>query len=233
MKKFHAKKIAIASVFACSALVLASVGFANWVISGSNTASVASLEVTTAEVTDKRITLTAEATDRKVNFGPTKTSGNTIQPSGEDSEEDLSFTLKITLKGTSSSEITAGDIIKVVFKFDGTNGINDYLNQEVPTSTYLTNDFLVFTLENEIILTDEQATSAKSDSGLILSEQSFAFTWGGRFSNKNPADYWGADGSSKLENDTLDNVIADLKKLKTATTNTTFSCEVSFNNASA
>lgn len=143
MKKIRNKKLLIGSIFACSAVALAGVGFASWVITGgSTTATVESLTVECQDVADHRVTLSASVyapsetsgtTYGTVSFGPTYTSGNVITPSSTTSEEDLEFGLSVTLSCPASGVIKAGDKVVATFTPSQTESskatLASYINQ--------------------------------------------------------------------------------------------------------
>lgn len=248
MKKIQVKKAIIAGVFACSAMALAGVGFASWIITGGTTSQSVSLTVTAADVVDKRITLSAAvysdssdgSTYGTVNFGPTYSSAYVIQPSSAGtSEEDLSFGLAVSVSCATSGVINAGDTITASFTLSAKDSSNSTtLASYIGDSNYLTFGTLnstsnayefTYTLTSSDIpsSTDNNSlytSTVKSDS---LSYWEIKFGWGSYFGGVNPAAYY-ADGSSSSLSHTLDDVVTALKAIKTAAENTTFACTVSY-----
>lgn len=248
MKKIQVKKAIIAGVFACSAMALAGVGFASWIITGGTTSQSVSLTVTAADVVDKRITLSAAvysdgsdgSTYGTVNFGPTYSSAYVIQPSSAGtSEEDLSFGLAVSVSCATSGVINAGDTITASFTLSAKDsssnsttlasyiGDSNYLTFGTLNSTSNTYEFTYTLTSNDIpSSTDSNSlytSTVKSDN---LSYWEIKFGWGSYFGGTNPAAYY-ADGFSSLSH-TLDNVVTALKEIKTAADNTTFACTVSY-----
>lgn len=221
MNKFNKGKLIGVVAASLSAVSLMGVGFASWVITGNNEASTDSIEITVANIQDKRITIDGISKTGSISFDadPADKSGD-IQAS-DGSVCSLSFTVSYTV--TPGNAVTVGGINA---KFELISGKSSGTADVDALKASITNGVIVAPWDTEKLGTDYESiytasspkkehTNGSEKFNLIsttVSENSytttFSFVWGDSYGNKNPS-Y--KDGSADLATS-----LAALRKLKEA-----------------
>lgn len=202
MKKLNKRNYKLAGIFGVSAIALASIGFANWVITGGNTEAEINegLSVTAVDVNDQRsLKVEASVEDGDVTFGPSVVKDSPIQPSEGTSEENLDYVISVKLTQNSAMTIEEGDTIVTTYTF--TSQIAELINGNYITfngnSTITENTIEV---NYEIKSTD---VTAVEDNVLTIT-LTHTYGWGTKFGSKNPAEYATQEGAN------LDSIVNDL-----------------------
>ncbi len=168
------RKIIISAVSVGAVFALAGVGYAAWVIAGSNqsdNSQKANVEAYT--VTDKRIGLSVVTNDNAVVFGKPKTTDIStawLTAESDVKDEDLTFSFTATVKNAKycsgvTASIAVADESKTVWNDAVTNGY-------------------VVTPEVSV------GTAAAQDDGSATYSITGTFAWGTHFGGKNPYIYY-------------------------------------------
>lgn len=212
MKNLKTKKIVLGTVMALSAVSLASVGFANWIINGIVGKDVGNISVNFGSIDDTSIvtecTSTADdltvrfdnAADKTKKVGDTFGGGKLIFANSEDKVEKLMFTVKFTISTTGSSTIdTLFD--KITFTFNQTDKFKECVDNEYivsPFSDYKTVDSGArFTSTYEYTTPTkpvpetsntgfDTSASMSTDKKTLTYVANFRFRWGTAFNGHNP-----------------------------------------------
>ena len=211
MKNFKTKKIVLGTVVALSAVSLASVGFANWVINGIVGKDVGNISVNFGSIDDTSIVTdcTSTADDLTVRFdnkadktkkvGDSFEGGKLIFANSEDKVEQLDFIVKFTIKTTGTSTVdNLFDTVTFTFK-------QSKEFKECVDAGYIVSPFSGYTSVDSgtnFTSTYEYATPTKpvtnTDAGINISSgikhdnktreftAIFSFKWGTEFKGHNP-----------------------------------------------
>ena len=179
MKKLNKKNvIGIDTVF-LAAVSLIGVGFAGWVVGGINTTGATdTVTATVGEVTDNRVTVTAEATDYTLAFDSNSINGQVFKGSSA-TAEDMKFSLSFTFAVETGSTFFDSNSLDVTLTFSGSlvnllTSNNTYLTLQADTKTGNS-----MTKSSTFVYT-QNVTSAGTYTA------AFEFKWGSVFNNDNP-----------------------------------------------
>lgn len=206
MKKLNKRNYKLAGIFGVSAIALASIGFANWVITGGNTEAEINegLSVIPVDVNDQRtLKVEASVTDGTVQFGPSVVEDSPIQPSEGTSEENLDYVISVKLTQNSHMTIEEGDTIVTTYTFSSqiVGLISDnYI-------TFAEGKLSGSTIAVTYTITNTDFTSIKDNVLTLTLEHEYG--WGTKFGSKNPAEYAKDSGAN------LDSIVTDLNKIHT------------------
>lgn len=211
MKNFKTKKIVLGTVVALSAVSLASVGFANWIINGIADKDVGNINVNFGNINDTSIVTecTSTADDLTVRFdnkatssvkvGDTFEDGKLIFANSEDKVEKLTFTVKFTIKTTGTS--TVDNLFdKITFTFKQSEKFKECVDAGYivsPFSNYSSvdsDDFVTSTCEYSTPTTPVTDTGTGFGTSSKLKDNNktreyfaiFSFKWGTAFKGHNP-----------------------------------------------
>jgi len=231
-KKIKSSKAVAIVAAALSAVAVGSVGFASWVISGTNVtvSTKNTLSVEVADVIDKRFTLSVDNANSDLSVRFDAQSGDTTGPivysadSGVTGGEDLNASIVWTLAANDKKTSISGLVTSVTAEFSSYKDISSYVvspftvSDDKATATIwsTTSTFTpptgVETKVTTSIVNSNGTDSSSSDniSGAysITCKTTFTFSWGKYFGSSNPGNYSGSDAS------TIDNYISGLEALK-------------------
>lgn len=201
MKKLNKRNYKLAGIFGVSAIALASIGFASWVITGGNTEAEINegLSVTAVDVNDQRsLKVEASVTDGTVKFGPSVVEDSPIKPSEGTSEENLDYVISVKLTQNSAMTIEEGDTIVTTYTFSSQI-------VELISGNYIT--FAEGKLSDSTIavtytITNTDVTAVKDN--VLTKTLTHTYGWGSKFKSKNPAEYATDSGAN------LDSIVNDL-----------------------
>lgn len=205
MKKLNKRNYKLAGIFGVSAIALASIGFASWVITGGNTeAEINGLSVTAVDVDDNRsLKLEASVTDGNVTFGPSVVKDSPIQPSEGTSEENLDYVISVKLTQNSAMTIEEGDTIVTTYTFSSQIvGLisGNYI-------TFAGGELSGSTIAVTYTITNTDVTDVEDN--VLTITLTHTYGWGTKFGSKNPAEYAKDSGAN------LDSIVTDLNKIHT------------------
>lgn len=197
MKNFKTKKIVLGTVMALSAVSLASVGFANWIINGIAGIDSGNITVTMGQVTDTSVSTTMnEGSDFSVAFDNYKNlpeGATSIFANNDNKIEDLEFQLKFRVATTGEAHISTL-VDQVSFKFTQSKGFADSI-----TANYIVSPFGSAKLTGEKCessITIDLKTNSASNPIISATESidfkyidvtaTFKFGWGSEFNGHNP-----------------------------------------------
>lgn len=211
MKNFKTKKIVLGTVMTLSAVSLASVGFASWIINGIADKDVGNINVNFGNIDDTSIvtdcTSTAEdltvrfdnAADKTKKVGDTFEGGKLIFANSEDKVEKLKFTVRFTIKTTGTSSVD-NLFDKVTFTFKQSEKFKNCVSDGYIVSPF--SDYSSADSEGFVTSTYEytKPASAVTDTGVGFGTSStlkdngktreyvaeFSFKWGTAFKGHNP-----------------------------------------------
>jgi len=228
-KKIKSSKAVAIVAAALSAVAVGSVGFASWVISGTNVtvSTENNLSVKVADVIDKRFTLSVDNANSDLSVRFDAQSGDTTGPivysadSGVTGGEDLNASIVWTLAANDKKTSISGLVTSVTAEFSSYKDISSYVVSPFTVSgnkatatiwSTTTSPTGVETKVTTSIVNSNGTDSSSSDniSGAysITCKTTFTFSWGEYFGSSNPGNYSGSDAS------TIDNYISGLEALK-------------------
>lgn len=222
MNKFNKGKLIGVVAASLSAVSLMGVGFASWIITGNNEVSTEQIQITVANIQDKRITISDINKNGSILFDadPKDTSGDIKASSGSNCS--LSFTVSYKVTPV-SNEVSVGEINA---KFELISGHTDNTTDVDALKASITDKVIVAPWDTEklgtayeTIYTEtaprKEHTNGDQKFDLISTTKSntsytttFSFVWGDSYNNQNP--------SYKDDPDSFANSLAALKKLKEA-----------------
>lgn len=222
MKNFKTKKIVLGTVMALSAVSLASVGFANWIINGITGIDSGNITVTMGQVADTSVTTTMNTgSDLSVAFENVKTvpTGATkLFDNNDDGVEDLKFQLNFKISTTGTTKISTL-VDQVTFKFSQSEGFAKCIEKNYIVSPFGAAskdvDNWVSSLTVNLVQTIDVGanpvlTVNKATDGTYMDvTAAFSFKWGSEFNGHNPG-YTYEDDSIKA-----DKMKTNLKAFKT------------------
>lgn len=179
----------IGGVCVFALVATASTGLASWVI-GQQTSANKDGNITVSTIVDQSCTatITSDAKDLTVIFGPLKGNYPVINTSEAQSEEDLTFTLKGNITYTS------GTYSKVKVTFD-TSNITSFVGTYITLPTEFKLSEGIYSCEIECKTETTEGTTKKREFS-----QDFTFDWGSKFGGKNPCEYYtGESGKTYSE----------------------------------
>lgn len=199
MKNFKTKKIVLGTVMALSAVSLASVGFANWIINGITGIDSDNINVTIGQVADTSVTTTmnegcelAVAFDNYVNLPSEATS---IFDNNDGKKQDLDFTLNFKISTTGKVDI-ATLVDQVTFKFTQSEGFAKSVKDDYVVSPFGTANGTSGKWESSLILDLVTKNGADNNPKLTVTKSrdtysvdvvaEFSFKWGSKFNGHNP-----------------------------------------------
>lgn len=197
MKNFKTKKIVLGTVMALSAVSLASVGFANWIINGIVGKDVGNIGVTIGQLTDTSVTTTMnEGSELNVafdNYVELPKDATSIFGNDDNKKEDLKFQLNFRVATTGEAKISTL-VDQVTFKFTQSKGFADSITANYIVSPFgnakqtgekressITVDLKTNSLSNPNISATESVNFKYIDVTAI-----FEFGWGSEFNGHNP-----------------------------------------------
>ena len=204
MKNIKKTKIILGSVIGLGVVALATVGFSSWIINISNTAVVGQISVGVADVVDKTVTISdakVDSTNGNFNFGPTYNSNNLIKPTGNASEEDMTFAFTYKVTTEQLDKLTS---INAKLELDGTDTANSAFEAAI-TSNYIVPPL---TLSTDTPITGAKCaalngtsfnTTVDQATSPITCTTTFTFAWGTAFGSKNPAEYATTDNLTTVK----------------------------------
>lgn len=222
MNKFNKGKLIGVVAASLSAISLMGVGFASWIITGNNEVSTEQIQITVANIQNKRITISDINKDGSILFDadPKDTSGDIQASSGSNCS--LSFTVSYTVT-PGSNEVSVGGIKA---KFELISGHTGDTTDVDALKASITDKVIVAPWDTEKLGTAYETIYTETDTkkehtnggqkfDLISTTKSntrytttFSFVWGDSYNNQNP--------SYKDDADSFANSLAALKKLKEA-----------------
>lgn len=159
-----------------ASVALGSVGFASWIVSGTNISGEPNVSVTVADITDKRVTISAEvdSTNNSVTFDAdsTVTAGSLGITATTGAQQDLTFAVKVKTQTTSAYD---GGAVALKFSVALPGSLTDpdsyvYLEKVNDGSSDITySNFSITPTTVEDIKT-----------------YTFTMKWGSKFGGKNP-----------------------------------------------
>lgn len=220
MNKLNKGKLIGVVAASLSAVSLMGVGFASWVITGGDTKTTGSINVTVGEIEDKRVVFSvapAVGENNAVNFDANSkyTEGNLIT-AGAKSVEDLTFNVKYTVKANKGAPNWS-----VSAKLIGTNYDKAVTAKyiEMPTTLSTAGATALSKPADSSNTGDVKVTinSEETEYTTYTVDQTFAFTWGEAFNNTNPCNVKAGEQiwtGIKAEDATTENLSANLYGLK-------------------
>lgn len=199
MKNFKTKKIVLGTVMALSAVSLASVGFANWIINGITGVDSGNINVTIGQVADTSVTTTMnEGCDLSVAFDNYKTKpadAIEIFKNNDATKEDLYFKLNFKISTTGKADITTL-VDQVTFKFSQSKGFADSVKDGYVVSPFGDATENSGKWESSLVLDLVTKNGADNNPKLTLTKSQdtysvdvvaeFSFKWGSKFNGHNP-----------------------------------------------
>ena len=222
MNKFNKGKLIGVVAASLSAVSLMGVGFATWIITGNNEASTEQIQITVANIQDKRITISDINKNGSISFDadPKDTSGDIQASSGSNCS--LSFTVSYTVT-PGSNEVGVGGInakFELISGHTGNTTDVDALKASITDGVIVAPwDTAKLGTDYETIYTEnapkKEHTNGSKKFDLISTTKTntsytttFSFVWGDSYNNQNP--------SYKDDANSCANSLAALKKLKEA-----------------
>lgn len=231
MKNFKTKKIVLGTVVALSAVSLASVGFASWVINGVMGNDSRDITASVGTIEDKSITAKITAQDLELRFDyieasklPTEGTYNLIYQNGSDNiVEKLS--VSVTYEISLSANTTETDVRKVCQNVELMFKLSPKFNDAI-TNKYIATDFGEPTQNGDgdsdtydkyyafivAVGTDgtfngvnTKRTITSSDTRKVTATSTFTFKWGSNFGGHNPC-YVLKEGDKVTESDIKTNL---------------------------
>lgn len=199
MKNFKTKKIVLGTVMALSAVSLASVGFANWIINGITGVDSGNINVTIGQVADTSVTTTMnDGCDLSVAFDNYKTKpadAIEIFKNNDTTTEDLYFKLNFKISTTGKVDITTL-VDQVTFKFSQSKGFADSVKDEYVVSPFGEATENSGKWESSLVLDLGTKNGADNNPKLTVTKSQdtysvdvvaeFSFKWGSKFNGHNP-----------------------------------------------
>ncbi len=199
MKNFKTKKIVLGTVMALSAVSLASVGFANWIINGITGIDSGNINVTIGQVADTSVTTTMnDGCDLSVAFDNYKTKpadAIEIFKNNDATKEDLYFKLNFKISTTGKVDITTL-VDQVTFKFSQSEGFADSVKDDYVVSPFGNATENSGKWESSLVLNLVTKNGADNNPKLTVTKNQdtysvdvvaeFSFKWGSKFSGHNP-----------------------------------------------
>lgn len=199
MKNFKTKKIVLGTVMALSAVSLASVGFANWIINGITGVDSGNINVTIGQVADTSVTTTMnDGCDLSVAFDNYKTKpadAIEIFKNNDTTTEDLYFKLNFKISTTGKVDITTL-VDQVTFKFSQSKGFADSVKDEYVVSPFGDTTENSGKWESSLVLDLGTKNGADNNPKLTVTKSQdtysvdvvaeFSFKWGSKFNGHNP-----------------------------------------------
>ena len=212
---------------ALSAVSLASVGFANWIINGITGVDQGNIDVSVGQIADSSVTATlvtgeCETVVKFDNIAKDATvpSGYTrLYENGDTGVEDLVFTVAFNVSTTGETDIdTLFD--QVVFTFNTSSKFKTCVENEYITSPFAAHKAAQKdTFDSTYTLTDVTKSNSTTNPKITSSKTNnnkdrkitaeFKFGWGAKFNNHNPGYY--KDGETVSKEEMKKNLI-DFKK---------------------
>ena len=235
MNKFNKGKLVGIVAASLSAVSLMGVGFATWVLQGTDNKEIGDLTVTVGEVQDKRVVFdgTPIVTDPKLVFDAdgTQGSGGLINAGDQTNNEDLAFTIQYAVKvyANATNWSVKGKLIDNAQEGLKTATNNKYIVfPQKSTPLNITDASVIFnsdmTTGNKegMTVTPDSKNNTNTAFKKYSVTQTFTFTWGAAFGEKNPVKvakndsiYTGADGATNgMQYATADLLVTNLRGLK-------------------
>lgn len=240
MKNFKTKKIVLGTVMALSAVSLASVGFAGWVINGVMGTDSRDITTSVGTIEDKSITAKITAEDLELRFDyieasklPPKDTYNLIYQNGSDNKVEklsVSVTYEISLSANSTEKDVKNVCSGVELKFKLSPKFNEaitngYIAVDFGTakentdasdaSTY--DKYYVFnvtaTAETNELGVKTEWTVNPADTTKVSAKSTFTFKWGANFGGHNPC-YVLKSGDTVTDSDIKTNLKAFVDNYK-------------------
>ena len=237
MNKFNKGKLIGIVAASLSAVSLMGVGFATWVLQGTDNKDTGALTVTVGEVQDKRVVFDGAPTLSKASLAfdadGTKTSGGLIHAGDTTNKEDLEFTVQYAVKvyANATNWSVKGKLI------DNNNALktatdNKYIvfpqtskPLNITDASVIFNNSMTSGSIEGITVTPDSNNNSNTEFKKYTVTQTFKFTWGAAFNGKNPVEvaenesiYTGADDATNgMQNATADLLVNNLRGLKALT----------------
>lgn len=223
MKNLKTKKIVLGTVMALSAVSLASVGFANWVINGITGVDQGNIDVSVGQIADSSVTATLVTGECEtvVKFDNIAKDANVpdgykrLYENGDTGVEDLTF--KVSFNVSTTGEVDVKTLFdQVVFTLNTSSAFKTCV-----TDGYITSPFSNYvdakdgTFNSTYTLTNIASNSnsnpkitlhTTNNIKLIKIDAEFSFGWGEKFNNHNPGYY--KDGETIKKEEMKTNLIA-------------------------
>lgn len=222
MNKFNKGKLIGVVAASLSAVSLMGVGFASWIITGNNEASTDQIQITVADIQDKRITISDISKGGSISFDadPNDKRGDIQASSGSNCSLSFTVSYKVT---PGSNEVSVG---RINAKFELISGHTGNTTDVDALKASITDGVIVAPWDTdklgtayETIYTEtapkKEHTNGSKKIDLISTTNTntsytttFSFVWGNSYDNKNP--------SYKDDDASVAGSLAALKKLKEA-----------------
>lgn len=232
MNKFNKGKLIGVVAASLSAVSLMGVGFASWIITGTDDKTTGDIEVTVGDIQDKRVVFDGEPslTDGTLVFDAdgTKNSGGLVAAGDKTKKEDMEFTVKYKVKVYTAA--ASGWKVNAKLVDNSDNALNAAVAAKYiayPTSSKALDLSEKSIFDNAMtsgtttgITVNSGATNIKYHTYEVT--QTFTFTWGEAFKNVNPVEvkkndsiYTGKLGATDgKEAATTDLLVTNLQGLK-------------------
>ena len=237
MNKFNKGKLIGVVAASLSAVSLMGVGFATWVLQGTDDKYTGDLTVTVGEVQDKRVVFdgTPTLSEAKLAFDAdgTNGSGGLIKAGDQTNKEDLEFTVQYTVKvyANATNWSVKGKLIDNTSKGLKTATDNKYIvfpqtskPLNITTASVIFDNSMTTGSTDGITVAPDSGNASNTEFKKYAVTQTFKFTWGAAFGGKNPVKvvkdesiYTGAESAGAtngMQNATADLLVTNLRGLK-------------------
>lgn len=186
-KKKNNANIVLPIIIGLTCVTGVGIGFSSWVISSQKVSDTYTINVNTADIVDKRISVAtvSEGADLSLCFGPAKDDSEGPITSDGTNVEDLSFTVKFTV--TENGTDALKNFSKFTLEF-----VNPFKDTDNASQSWFTLPSAVdITVTDGALqeVTDKVTVSSDSTTKTTTVTYTDSFAWGSTFSSQNPSTY--------------------------------------------